>query len=183
MTAICLETPRLLLRPHTMSDLTDFYALNSVWEVVKYTGDAPMQRWEEAEKVLQEVVFPQYERYGHGRMAVILKKTGEYLGWCGLKYLEEENEIDVGYRFSEAHWGKGYATESAKICLNDGFVRLQLQRVIGEIDTENAASRQVLLKCGMTFVKKYQTPIIEPNDWLEQYWLERPNFIKNNLYL
>src|SRR5437868_543478 len=110
------ETPRLHLREITVDDAKNAYELNLDPEVIKYTGDGPFSSIEDARDFLSK--YDHYKKYGFGRWAVINKTDNDFLGWCGLKYTEEKNEFDVGFRFFKKHWNKGYATESAKACID-----------------------------------------------------------------
>lgn len=150
---VVIETDRLLLRTFTENDAPLLYQLNLDPEVTRYTLD-PMTDVAQAQKVLDEVILPQYALYNHGRWAVHLKSTLEFTGWCGLKYIAERNEIDLGYRFMKRFWGRGYATESAHACLKYGFEKLNLQRIVGRALIENTNSLHVLEKCGMQFVEE-----------------------------
>lgn len=152
---IIAETPRLLLRKFTPTDLPRFHDLNASWEVVKYTGNEPFKDMEQAKDVLENVIIKgQYEKYGMGRWAVIIKDTGEFIGWCGVRPNENEAEIDLGYRYFQHSWGRGYATEAAFAALKYGFEVLNLPKIIGQAMDENVASIRVLEKVGMKFVKK-----------------------------
>ena len=97
---IVIETERLLLRTFTEEDAPLLFELNSDPAVTVYTLDL-MKDPAEAERVVREVIIPQYQRYNHGRWATLLKDGGEFIGWCGLKYITERNEVDLGYRFKK----------------------------------------------------------------------------------
>src|SRR5690349_2206582 len=142
---VIIETDRLLLRKFTEDDAPLLYELNLDPEVIRYTHD-PLTDVEHARKVLTEVILPQYISYEHGRWAVQLRPTLEFMGWCGLKYLSETNEVDLGYRFMKKFWGKGYATEAALACINYGFGTLNLPRIVGRALPGNLASIRVLDK-------------------------------------
>ena len=148
---IILETPRLVLREITPLDAQNAYDLNADWEVIKYTGDDAFESVEAAQKFLEN--YKDYVKNGFGRWAVILKEKDEFLGWCGLKYNEDIKEVDLGYRFSQKNWGKGYATESAKACLEYGFNQLNLETIIARANQENTASINVMKKLSMQFEK------------------------------
>ena len=148
---IILETERLLLRTFTPEDASLIYELNLDPEVTRYTGD-PVKDLAHASKVLEQVILPQYALYNHGRWAVHIKPSLEFIGWCGLKTRPERNEIDLGYRFMKTAWGKGYATEAAFACIKYGFEKLNLQRIVGRAMPENIASLKVLEKCGMIYI-------------------------------
>jgi len=148
---VVIETDRLLLRRFTEHDAPLLYELNLDPEVIRYTHD-PMSDVEQARKLLTEVILPQYVLYNHGRWAVHLKSNLEFIGWCGLKYLSETNDVDLGYRFMKKFWGNGFATEAALACIEYGFVKLSLQQIFGRALPGNLPSIKVLEKCGMKYL-------------------------------
>jgi len=148
-----LETSRLCLRELEVSDAENFYNLNLNPEVVKYTGDNPFENHQEAKSFLEN--YNPYELYGYGRWAVIRKEDEVFLGWCGLKYSSDLDEIDLGFRFFKEYWNQGYATEAAIGILDYGFTNLQLQKIVGRAMELNIASIKVLEKAGMKFVGKF----------------------------
>ena len=145
-----LETDRLILRPGTLADVSNLFILNSDPEVVRYTGDKSFNNIQEAEQVVRERLIPQFEQYKMSRFTVLLK-DGTYIGWCGLKYFPETDEVDLGYRFMKKFWGQGYATESSEIMLKYGFETLGLKRIIAKAMPDNIGSIKVIQKLGMTF--------------------------------
>lgn len=46
--------------------------------------------------------------------SVVLKTSGEYIGYCGFQLCEVLGGIEMLYRFLKTYWGKGYASEAAK---------------------------------------------------------------------
>jgi ribosomal-protein-alanine N-acetyltransferase len=146
------QSKRLLFRKFTTADADLLYELNSDPEVVKYVHEPPITR-ANAEQIIRDIILPQYE-LGLGRWAVFLKYTDEFIGWCGLKYLKEKDEIDLGYRFRKQYWGRGYATEAAQTCISYGFAHLDLNKIKAKAHVENIASLNVIGKCGMTFLKE-----------------------------
>ena len=171
---IILETERLLLRKFTSRDAALLYELNKDPEVIRYTLD-PMTDPGQAEQVLLDVILPQYQLYNYGRWAVHLKSNLEFLGWCGLKYLSERDEIDIGYRYMKRFWGQGIDTEAAKAVLDYGFSTLKLDRIVGRSLPGNIASIKVLEKCGMEYVGQH---IVE-NLVHETYELKNPAYPVN----
>jgi ribosomal-protein-alanine N-acetyltransferase len=146
-----LETPRLILRPFTLDDADAFFRLGSDPEVTRYTHSS-IANIDEARQLMESNPLRDYHKYGFGRQACVLKSSGEVIGFAGLKYLEDLDEVDLGYRFLPPYWGQGLAMEAAGAALRDGFARLKLSRVIGLVVPENIASVRVLTKLGMTFV-------------------------------
>jgi len=78
----------------------------------------------------------------------------EFIGWCGLQYLPETEEVEVAYLLGKAYWGKGIATEAAQASLRYGFEDLGLESIVGIVHLENKASQRVLEKLGLTFVEQ-----------------------------
>ena len=153
MKNIILSTPRLYLREFTIGDAQLLIDLNSTIDVTRYTGDGPVKDLEEAKRILTEIIFPQYKNK-IGRWAVHLKDTDEFIGWCGLKYIADNNEVDLGYRFFKQHWGKGYATESAKAVLDYGINTMHLKNIVAQAAKANTASLNVIKKLGFVYLKE-----------------------------
>jgi len=146
---IQLETQRLIMKQFCEEDAHHLFELNSDPDVNLYTGDKPYKDLDEAREFVRN--YTHYEKYKQGRLNIFDKQTGDYIGWCGLKYLEEEGYTDLGYRLLKRHWGKGYATESAKASLDYGFHQLGLDKIVGRAMKENVASINVFDKLGMRY--------------------------------
>ncbi len=144
-----LRTRRFGLRPHRLEDVPFMVSLNSDPEVVRYTGDVPFERDEQAEQVIRSLMR-QYEERKMGRFVVVDLETGERVGWCGLRWFPEERFVDLGYRLFRAHWGRGIATETGQACLDYGFGALGLERIVAYADADNVASVRVLGKLGFS---------------------------------
>lgn len=153
MKGLILETPRLLLREFDIDDAQSFYNLNLNPNVIRYTGNSAFKNIEEAKEFLNN--YSDYKENGFGRWAVINKATKEFIGWCGLKNDKKTDETDIGFRFFETFWNQGFATESAKACINYGFENLKLKTIIGRAMKENTASIKVLEKIGLQYVKDF----------------------------
>jgi ribosomal-protein-alanine N-acetyltransferase len=145
-----LKTPRLDLREFEVDDALFFYELNNDPLVVAYTGDLPFESVAASRRFIKK--YDHYSKHGYGRWMVILRKTGEPIGFCGLKK-HHDGYIDLGYRIIQSEWGKGYATEAAQACVAYGFSHLGMDEIIGRTAMENPLSIRVLEKVGMKFWK------------------------------
>ncbi len=174
---LILETERLLLRPLELSDADDMFAMDSNPEVHKYLWQKPTLTIEETVKTI-EYVRSQYERNKIGRFATILKETGEFIGWTGIKFVHDHiengntNFFDYGYRLSEKFWGKGYATEASELWLDYGFNQMKIDKMNAYTHFDNGASNHILAKVGMTLMESYTAEDgITWNWWL----MDNPN--------
>jgi [ribosomal protein S5]-alanine N-acetyltransferase len=145
-----LETDRCQLREFDPSDALPVYHLNLHPDIYRFTTDPPFESEAHALQFLKS--YDAYTRNGFGRWAVILKETSSFIGWCGLKYIHEENETDVGYRFLPEYWGQGFAVETAKACISQGF-EYGLTRIVARVHKENVRSIRVSEKLGMIYEK------------------------------
>jgi len=167
---IFAETDRLILREILLSDKNGMYELDTDPLVHKYLGNQPVVSMEQTEEAI-EFIRKQYLDNGTGRLAVIKKDTNEFIGWAGLKlvrgsYNNHTNYYEVGYRFIQRHWGKGYATEAARASLDYGFVELRLNEIYAIADAGNTASRVVLEKIGLRYIEKFDLDG-DIHDWFE----------------
>jgi RimJ/RimL family protein N-acetyltransferase len=144
-----IETERLILRRFTPDDLDTLAELRSDPEVMRYIGDQPRAK---VEQRLQYYIS-HYDPHGFGMWAVILKGTGRMIGWCGLIYLDETPEVEVGYGVAKPFWGQGLMTEAARASLRYGFEHAGLERIVAVAMPENTASRRIMEKLGMHYEK------------------------------
>jgi RimJ/RimL family protein N-acetyltransferase len=161
-----LETERLILRPFTLDDAEAWLPLISLPEIIRYTGDVPATSVDEARESLRTRPLRDYQVHGYGRMAVIEKASGRLVGFSGLKYVAELRDVDIGYRFLPDCWGKGYATESARPLMEQGWKQLGLKRIVGTVHPGNPASGRVLEKLGLSYERT-----LEPDEAGDRFLL------------
>ena len=142
------ETKRFKLREFHELDANDLFMLNADPEVLKYTGDEAFVDEADAKQFIH--AYNHYKQFGFGRWAVINKVDLAFVGWCGLKYSPDKDEVDVGFRLHRMHWNKGIATETAAKALQLGFETFQLETIVGNVAKKNTASIQVIEKLGFT---------------------------------
>ncbi len=153
MSSTTLVTERLVLRLFNMGDAPVLFRIAQEPDIFRYF---PTKTPCEMEKVERNINFQieHWQKHGYGQMAVTLAKTGQLMGWCGLEFLSDTNETEVGYLLGKAFWGKGYATEAAKESVKFGIEKIGLKEIIGLTDPENATSQNVLQKCGLAFTRR-----------------------------
>jgi ribosomal-protein-alanine N-acetyltransferase len=154
-----IETERLILRELLFSDLEGMFELESNPNVHVFVGKKPVKTEEETLERIKNVQ-QQYEDFGTGRWAVILKETNEFLGWSGIKFITNEinnhkDFYEIGYRFIERHWGKGYATESGKAFVEYAFKVMKVNALYAYADAANDNSRRILEKIGLSYVNSF----------------------------
>jgi len=160
-----LETPRLVLRAFTLADVDAMYQLMTVPEVIRYVGNKPARSKQDTLDYLQQHPLRDYQLYGYGRFACVWKETGQVIGFSGIKYLEEIQETELGYRFLPEFWRKGLATE-AGLAVTDFAKSLGLSRLVAVIHPENEGSKQVALRLGFQLESTTSLSLIDESDLL-----------------
>lgn len=158
MVHVFLETERLQLRRFTADDVDHLVELDSDPTVMKFiNGGRPTPR-EEIENDVLPAFLGYYERYaGYGFWAAVEKSAGRFVGWFHFRPAKDAppGEIELGYRLLRSAWGKGYATEGSRALIEKGFAELGVERVVAETMVVNAASRRVMEKSGLRFVRVF----------------------------
>jgi [ribosomal protein S5]-alanine N-acetyltransferase len=153
-----------------MDDVGPSFEINQDPEVTRYTNDGGVKTYEQIHDTIKNNVLGDYQTHGYGRFAVEHKKDGCFIGFSGLKNMEEWNAVDLGYRFHQNYWGQGLATESGVASLEFGFKTLGLKEISGFVLPEHAASSNVLIKLGMA----YRDDLLEDGLVVHRYSLFNP---------
>ncbi|NND31994.1 MAG: GNAT family N-acetyltransferase [Saprospiraceae bacterium] len=164
-----LSTERLYLRRLVLSDLAFLTRLHQDPEVMRHIG--PVSSREEVSKRLLKILKDYESHPGLGVWMACILETGDRIGWACLKDLDGTENIEVGYRLTQQHWGHGYATELCRSLLHYGFTEKELSVICGITRVENIASRRVLEKCGLKFQRiahYYHSDVL----FFELHWLE-----------
>jgi RimJ/RimL family protein N-acetyltransferase len=148
-----ITTSRLLLRPFTAEDVEPLHCILGEEGVLRYFPNPEPPPRERVQKFILGQL-QHWEEHGFGWWAVEPRSKGELIGWNGLQYLPETDEVEVGFLLRKAYWGKGLATEGARASLRYGFEELGLERIVAIVHPENIASQRVIEKLGMAFVDR-----------------------------
>jgi RimJ/RimL family protein N-acetyltransferase len=168
-----LQTSRLILRPFTVEDLDPLAELMANPDFMRFSTGVYSR--EQTAEFLDKLVG--WTRAGLPSLfAVIEKASRNLVGYCGFYHqlIDEQKEIEVGYRLDPKLWNRGLATEAARAVRDHGFGDLGLPRLISLIHPENARSRRVAEKNGMQVEKEtihrgFRTLVfaISREQWLE----------------
>lgn len=147
-----IETERLLLRQFTMDDLDDLYFIYSHPDLSKYLSNEQPLRLDQTRAAINSII-ESWQQHKFGVWAVVYKKERKLIGHCGLKFLENTPEVQIGYLLLKDYWRRGLGTEAAAAVLKYGFEVVKLERIVAIAKPENIASRRVMEKVGMKYEK------------------------------
>jgi len=167
------KSERLGFRNWTNNDLEVLSEINSDPEVMEYFPSILSEK--ETEDLLKRLIR-HYDEKGYTYYAVETLEIGELIGFIGLAYQTFKTEfcpaIDIGWRLKKSAWGKGYATEGAKRCLEYAFNELKINKIFSICVIENKKSENVMKKIGM----------IKKGEFIHPELIDYPEYKKNNWY-
>lgn len=145
-----IQTARLRLRRWRPGDRPAFARLNADPRVMEHF---PSVLTREASDALADLIDLHFERHGYGLWAVEIPGTVPFAGFIGLSVPAFAAAftpcVEIGWRLSAEHWGRGYAVEGARAVLACAFDTLDLDEVVSFTVPANVRSRRVMERIGM----------------------------------
>lgn len=150
------ESERLLYRYTLREDLDDLFRIYGDPETHRFN---PMGPWPDRSHAVHsmELRLQSYKDDGFGDWTIFEKARPEkIIGFGGVfrSRFDGHPTNNLGYRFEPDAWGKGYATELSQRAIRYGFEEAGLNIITGVVRENHLASRRVLEKAGLTFLKK-----------------------------
>ncbi|HET9676035.1 MAG TPA: GNAT family N-acetyltransferase [Solirubrobacterales bacterium] len=139
------ETERLRFRAVTMGDVDEFLALHEDPLVARFMGAYDregMVEW-------MQMGLDEWAERGHGRVVILDRASGEFLGRTSLKHWPQFEETEVAWALRPEARGKGFATEAGAASLRWGFEHFDLPRITAMIRPENTASVRIAERLGL----------------------------------
>jgi len=158
MTAVVLETKRLALRHLVSGDEPFVVQLLNEPAFLRNIGDRGVRTLEDARVYLEKGPLESYRQRGFGLYLVSTKAEQVAIGMCGLLERPYLPDVDVGFAFLPAFWGRGYALEAAAGVLAFGTETLRLRRIVAIVAPGNERSIRLLEKLGLRYHNMLRTP-------------------------
>ncbi|MFY0629535.1 MAG: GNAT family N-acetyltransferase [Flavobacteriaceae bacterium] len=160
---------RLGFRNWKESDIEPLFKINSDPKVMEFfPSTQTLNQTKNFIKRMQD----QYSSKGFCYFAVDTLHDNSFIGFIGISEQNFEADftpcIDIGWRLSQNQWGKGYATEGAKRCLEFAFNTLNLESIKAICPSVNQKSERVMNKLGMTREYAFNHPLLKDHKTLEE---------------
>ena len=148
-----LETERLLLRKLQLGDVYEYYErLFGDADVSRYMLFDPHQTIMESLESVQRKL-KRYEEENFYCWGVELKEEGGLMGLVELlRFDEQAGTCSFVYMLGCNYWNQGYGTELLQAVFRFAFEELEIERIVADHMTENAASGRVMEKAGMKHI-------------------------------
>ena len=144
-----LQTDRLVLRKIKHGDYKELCGILQDIEV--------MYAWEHAFTDNEVIAWTnenidRYQKDGFSYFAVINKADGAFAGVAGIikEKASGRDYIGLGYIFKKVFWKQGLAFEIVNACKNHAFEILHVKELTAQIRPDNAPSRNLAEKLGMS---------------------------------
>ena len=148
--SVILHTQRLVLDElETDRDADFILALLNEPGFLENIGDRGVRDLEGARRYIEEGPRASYAGHGYGLWRATERDGGRPVGLCGLVKRDGLKDPDIGYAFLASVWGRGYASEAARACLDHARRALRLGRIVAITTPGNIASQAVLKKIGL----------------------------------
>lgn len=151
---LVLETKRLSLHHFEKSDAAFLLEIMNHPDYHAFIGDRHLRSVGDAEAYIEDKMIPPYKELGFGFWVMRLRETGAQVGFAGIIKRQALDDADVGYAVHEKFYGKGLAQEATRGVLAYAKDTLGFPQVSAITSPDNAASINVLMKCGFAFERK-----------------------------
>lgn len=148
-----ITTSRLVLRPFRDNDASPLQHILGEENFLRYFPNTAAPPIDRVENYIDQQIQHWRER-GYGRWAVEKTDTEELIGWNGLQYLPDTDEVEIGYIMAKPFWNQRLTTEAAIEGLRFAFEIVKLDEIVAIVHPENLASQRVTEKLGMHFTKQ-----------------------------
>jgi anhydro-N-acetylmuramic acid kinase len=145
---VVCETEHLILTPWRAGDEALLADLHSTEEASRFVSTGAPWSLDYAAKRI-EGWLDDYEHNGTGKLKLIAKEDGRFIGRAGFSWSDDSSSFELGYSICREEWGKGLATEIGR-GLSQWFAgRMPNDGFIAFAHVDNAASLAVLRKLGL----------------------------------
>ena len=153
-----LETERLILRELQPDDAPFMLELLNEPSYILNIADRGVRDLDGARRYLEDRWRASYRQHGFGLWVVVERSSGMATGLCGLVRRDGLEDVDIGYAFLPAFWGRGYAIESALGVKAHARDVVGLTRLVAIVVPQNVPSIRVLERLGMSAERTLRLP-------------------------
>ena len=151
-----IEIDGLIMRSLQGSDLD---ALTVIWSDSEVTRFLPSRgaaiARDKVEKALESFV-EHWQKREYGIWAIIEPDSSKMIGYCGLRYLDEIEEVELVYGLARAYWGRKITTKAARAAISFGFEVANIEKIVAMVLPDNFASKRVIEKLGFSYEKQIE---------------------------
>lgn len=160
-----ISGPRVRIRDFKEQDLPEFTRYRALPEVARYQsweryGIEDARRLYAAQRVVSFGTLGSWHQ-----LAVTDKRDDSLLGDCALHFLEDGQQMEIGFTLAPEHQGKGLAREAVGLLVGHLLGPMQRHRVIAVTDAENLPAQKLLTTLGFRKEAHYLKNVYSKGRW------------------
>ena len=147
-----IDTPRLILRAHALTDFDAYCALWADPDVVRFIGGNTFTREACWSRFLRHAGH--WQHMGFGFLAIEERQSGRFIGEAGFHDMRREitpsieGTLEAGWALMPAYHGRGYGLEAMQALVGWAEESFPGRRMTCIIEPENSASIRVATRLG-----------------------------------
>ncbi|TRX55666.1 GNAT family N-acetyltransferase [Thalassomonas sp. M1454] len=156
------NSERLSYQLATRKDIQCLFELDQDPLVMKYINGGICTSMD----TIKNVFMPRVESYtnqekGWGLWKISIESTNTFIGFVLVRPMDfftnnpQFNDLEIGWRFMQKYWGKGFASEAAKHIMHSIAKQSQVNQFSAIALKDNIGSINIMKKLGMKHIKDY----------------------------
>lgn len=184
-----IDCGEIVLREFRVEDVDAIYELTSQPEVYEFLPDWHSTREQRLNWVANYEIpsnkeflsaIPDIGGQNYLKLGIVLKETGEFIGFCNTGIKEELNEPnrEIAFAISKYYRNRGYTTMAVKGLVKYLFENTNVELLNAIVLPHNVSSNKVIQKCDFRYIRKIE---IEDQQYF-QYILHKEEWrVQNTL--
>ncbi|SOC43836.1 GNAT family N-acetyltransferase [Ureibacillus acetophenoni] len=178
-----IDSGDIILREFRVEDVDAIYEITSQPEVNEFLPDWKSTREQRLDWVTNYEIpsnksflsaVPNIDEENYLKLGIILKESGEFIGFCNTGIKEElpEPNREIVFAISKYYRNRGYTTKAVKGLIKYLFHQTNTEQLNAVVLIKNASSSRVIQKCGFKYVGNieiekqiYQHYILHKSEW------------------
>lgn len=157
-----IDCGEILLQEFRVEDVEAIYEITSQPEVYEFLPDWRSTRKQRLDWVTNYEIpnnknflsaVPNIGGQNYFKLGIILKETGDFIGFCNTSIKEELSEPnrEIAYAISKDYRNQGYTTKAVKGLVHYLFENTDVELLNAVVLPHNVCSNKVIQKCGFLF--------------------------------
>lgn len=158
-----IDCGEILLREFRVEDVDAIYEITSQSEVYEFLPDWKSTKKQRLDWVTNYEIpsnkeflsaVPNIEECNYLKLGIILKETGEFIGFCNTGIKEElpAPNREITYAITKHYRNRGYTTKAVDGLINYLFDKTNVELLNTIVLTRNISSNRVIQKSGFNYV-------------------------------
>ena len=178
-----IDCGEIILQEFRIEDVDAIYEITSQPEVYEFLPDWRSTREQRLDWVTNYEIpsnkeflsaIPNISGQNYLKLGMVLKETGEFIGFCttGMKEELSEPNREIAFAISKHYRNRGYTTKAVKGLVNYLFENSDVELLNTVVLPHNVSSNKVIQKCGFHFngiveieAHDYNHYILQKEDW------------------